>query len=42
MREQLPRLLTDRNFANVALILNELQLLATLGMERVSDRDSFL
>jgi HEAT repeat protein len=28
MREQLPRLLTDRNFANVALILNELQLLA--------------
>jgi len=28
MRELLPRLLADRNFANVALILNELQLLA--------------
>jgi len=28
MRELLPRLLTDRNFSNVALILNELQLLA--------------
>ena len=28
MRELLPRLLTDRSFANVALILNELQLLA--------------
>lgn len=38
MRELLPRLLTDRNFANVALILNELQLLANKTGEEATQR----